>query len=131
MEKWRELYESTSLSTGSIEKALGLVKDSVRQKARRLYPDEYRKERELKVRGWPKDNPIWKDLYKTTMMTHEEISRATGMTVKQLFRRIKDTFPEDVRFDRNSRNKCDEFKQLRIDAERERATTIPQGSTVK
>ena len=131
MEPWQELYENTYMSTNMIEKKLGLVKDSVRQKARARYDTSYRKARELKVRGWPKDNPLWIELYENTMLTHEEIALKTGMTVKQLFRRIRDAYPEGKRHRRNSLNKTAEFKQTRLSAESERATTIPEGSTAK
>ena len=130
MEKWKELYEKTYISTCKIEKVLGLVKDSVRQKARRLYSDAYRKERERNVRGWPADNPVWIALYENTDMTHEDISTLTGMTVKQLFRRISERYPSDIRLGRNYTTKCiaQTDKQRRI---RESATTIPSGSTAK
>lgn len=131
MDKWQYLYEKTYLPTKSIEKSLGLVKDSVRQKARGIYSEEYRKDRERKVRGWPADNPMWISLYENTMMTHQEISDATGMTVKQLFRRISDRYPKSKRIPRNSLNKCAEYKNQRLDALRESATTIPEGSTAK
>lgn len=131
MEKWQEIYENTYLPTKAIEKSLGLVKDSLRQKARSIYSDEYRRNRELKVRGWPSDNPMWIPLYENTMMTHLEISEATGMTVKQLFKRISNKYPKSKRIPRNSLNKCAEYKNQRIDAMRESATTIPEGSTPK
>ena len=131
METWQEIYENTYLPTRKIESKLSLVKDSVRQKARSIYPDEYRKERERKVRGWPRDNPKWITMYEDTMMTHEEISEATGMTVKQLFKRISKAYPEHYRVQRNSLNKTDCLKESRLGEESERATTIPAGSTAK
>lgn len=130
MEEWKRLYENTNMSTRSIEKVLNLTKDSVRQKARPKYSEEYRKARERRVRGWSKDNPLWIDLYENTNMTHEDISNSTGMSVKVLFNRIRKRYSKKHRLSRNfiTKSISQSDKQRRI---RESATTIPEGSTAK
>jgi len=118
---WVELYETTYLPTGKIEKALGLPKDSVRQKARTKYSDNYRRDRELKVRKWPADDGSWRDLFENTELTYDDISEATGLSMKQLHTRIHSEYSKE----RISARKSITYKRARA----ERVTTISEEGT--
>lgn len=120
------MYAYTYKPTCVIDKEFLKPSGYTKQHMRKYYDRKFRRDRELKVRGWPADNPEWINLYENTELTYEEISDKSGMSMKQLHNRIHEAYTEEYISHRKSRTYSSYGKACKV-----QRLSKPAGSRVR